>query len=320
MRFNSFFIFISMLIILFTSGCVYSSGVGVFRLGNGVVFNSLDFSPPAVKDNELSVLSLNFENTGSVKTGDVYVYLFGLSNDWTISEPNIVSPRNYMISDDSKIILNPLSPPYEVMKVPGDTVYISWPLRAPEELPKDMSFDFNAMVRVCYGYSTIANAKVVMYSKEEYLSKQIDGGIRQQPIVLEQTRGPIKLEITSLQPLVYKDNIVLKLNLYDVGGGTLIKNCSEIDDYTLDNELFKALQDFDLKIAGIDCDTGSLKADEVYFFKNQAGKTSASFTMECPISSGGAVPMQVSDLILRFDYNYYIDAKTLVSVEGTKAY
>lgn len=309
-----------LVIVLFTLGCVDSSSAGTLKQGNGIVFNSFAFAPDKLKDNQISVLSLSFQNIGETKTGEVYVYLFGLSNDWNITaNPNVASATTPTIISKQKMKLNSMNAPDMDAKTPGEAVFISWPLRAPKDLPNSISFDYNAMARVCYEYNTTANAKVEVYSEEEYISKQIDTKIKQHPIVLTQTRAPIQIEIDSMQPVVYTNEIIFKIRMSNSGGGTIISNnCKDIDNVTIDNDLFKSLQSFDLKISGIVC-TPSVDAKEVYFFKDKSGKMTASFSMVCPVS-GSNTPYQTSDLLLNFKYNYYIDTKAVASVEGTKNY
>lgn len=306
--------FIVMALTVIAAGCV--SPFDSFSGGPGVSASSLSFSPSKVNSNQLAKLSVSVENQGDyeISEDDGYMYLFGLPlpDDWKIESGETTQTFGLMQSQVRG-----------GRQYAGEKKDFQWVLRAPGNLPRDESFSYTAQARVCYPYKTKVWGKVEVISEDEWLDKQPRG----RQIEYQQTRGPIKIDMISTQPLVGKDDTKIKLRITNSGDGTVTSNkCGIFDEMpesgggesgdSNDGASASAAQDYLsnmnlIKVGNTDCTFE--EADGIYL---QKGK-SKEVTVNCDLPPLEGLPSQSDDFSIEFEYNYYTDRSASILVVGT---
>lgn len=317
---------LTLLFVIIVSGCIPSGAPSGIAGTNpeALAVNSFKFTPSMLKNGELAILELDVQNVGSLPISEAYVYLYGISGDWLISSPSGLETGERVITSDNKTIkLVSLDPPYE--KLPGEKRQVYWPMEAPPALPDGETFRYQAVARLCFSYTTNAVAKVETVSQDEYISRRMKDELTEHPITMTQTASPLQAQIDSTQPVIAKDQVILKVKLVNSGKGELTKaDCSDMTKSDADTLL--RLGGLTLTLGGGRCETG-LEDDQgivdvsQLYFREEGGKLTTSFTATCYLSGLTSVPQQELDLILSFNYNYYIDTQpAVIAVEGTCKY
>ncbi|MCK4808234.1 MAG: hypothetical protein KAS90_01295 [Candidatus Aenigmarchaeota archaeon] len=323
----SFKAYIIVVSILLLSGCVdlFPPATGTFGFsgyGTGIKVHSFDFSSDKVYSGQPSLLTLEMQNRGAIGIEeDIYVYLYGLSrgeNEWFDDLSDIgLSGASMAAGDPRVLIIDSLMAPIKSLDADGESAQITWVLDAPNDLPEGQVFKFSAGTRVCYPYSTTSIAKIEVLDEEEYLSRDRDGTLRKHAIRIDTTAGPLDVVMTTDQPMMLSDDtdeLTLRVKIVDRGGGTIItQDCSDVfewEDNVLD--LFALHDKVSVTLDNKECD---LELKELYFRVSGSGPPTADFPVTCNIPSLD-VPMRILDLKMRFEYNYFIDKSTVISVEG----
>ena len=315
-------------LVLLLSGCTdstSSSGTsGFFGYGTGIKIHSFDFSSDKVYSGHPSLLTLEMQNLGAVDAKNIYIYLYGLSrgeNEWFDDLSTIAySGAEKADKDPRVLVIDSLMAPVKSLNAGGESAQITWVLDAPKDLPEEQVFKYTAAARVCYPYSTTSIAKVEVLDEEEYLFQDREGTLKKHPIVFDTTASPLDVAMTIDQPMMLsdKDEITFRVKIIDRGGGTITTmDCSdafEWEENVLD--LFALHDKIIVTLGNRECD---LALRDLYFRVSDSGSPTADFPVTCDIPSLD-VPMQILDLKMRFEYNYFIDASTVVSVEGQGEY
>ncbi len=295
---RTYFWIIALMILV--SGCI--SPFGASSAGTGVSTSLFSFSPASMKSNQLTKLSLSIENRGDydIEADEGYVYLFGLPNDWTVSD---------------KSNMDSFSGTFGLMGIQnrggkifqGEKKDFQWVLRAPQNLPKDEVFSFNAQARICYPYKTKVWGRLEVISEDAWLQDQP----KESRIVVEQTKGPIKVEFLSSQPLVVESDVKIKVRITNAGDGTVTINpCAIFETGGSDEEADNLNRLGDIEFGGASC---SLEDNELYLQKGQFKE----IDIVCSPPSLDDTPTKTEDFTMEISYNYYSDAKASVSVTGT---
>ena len=312
-------------IVLF-SGCVDPSTSGSGTSGfsgydTGIKVYSFDFSRDKAYSGQPSLLTLDMQNLGAIGIeDDIYIYLYGLSsgkNEWFDDLSDIsLSGASMAAGDPRVLIIDSLMAPIKSLDANGESAQIIWVLDAPNDLPEGQVFKYSAGARVCYPYSTTSIAKIEVLDEEEYLSRDRDGMLKKHTIMIDTTAGPLDVVMTTNQPVMLSDtgNLTLRVKIVDRGGGTITTlNCSNAFDWE-DNalDLFALHDKVSVTLDNRECDIG---LRDLYFRVSGSGPPTADFPVVCNIPSLN-VPMRILDLKMRFEYNYFIDKSTVISVEG----
>lgn len=278
--------------IILISGCV---GVAT---GNGIKINSFSFSPNSILAGQKTILDLDIQNIGTFDADNIYVFLYGLASDWSGFEA-VNGPISLMA-------------PKTDMKIEGEPYPYSWILTSPKDLPQELPFTFTAQARLCYPYKTVARAKVEIMSENEWLNQR--GQIRPHDIKMQVSRSPVTIGIKSPQPLIESsDNeMVLKLNIQNVGGGTVTTTSCEQIKAGLTELQVEKLNKVDLKISNYE-GTCEFPEEDIFLRKGESKEVTAICDAG-GITSGA--PLQTKDLELQLDYTYYVDTDTNIRVEG----
>ncbi|NOQ55262.1 MAG: hypothetical protein GQ477_00485 [Nanohaloarchaea archaeon] len=326
-----FFIYLLVAVVLLLSGCIgdtYSTGspsTSFSGYGNGIKIQSFGFSSDKVYSGIPSVLSVEMQNLGAKDAENIYVYLYGLSrgeNEWFADDEDGVVDIGYsgaeMASGDPRIlIIDSLMSPVKSINANGESAYISWMLTAPCDLPEKQVFKYSAGVRICYSYETTSIAKINVLDKEEYISRNRDGGLKRYPIVLSTTAGPIEVVMTTEQPMILSeevDNLIFRAKLVDRGGGTITMNdCTGAVDWENNVlDLFTLHDKVTVTLGGRECDLG---LRELYFKISDSAPPTADFPVTCSVPSFDDPELHLN-LAIHLEYNYFIDKNAVISVEG----
>ncbi|MCK5062406.1 MAG: hypothetical protein KAR23_00615 [Candidatus Aenigmarchaeota archaeon] len=325
---RTFSISLLVVLVLLLSGCTdstSSSGTsGFIGYGNGIKIHSLDFSSNIVYSGHPSLLTLEMQNLGAVDAKDIYLYLYGLSrgeNEWFDDLSHITYSGAEKADDDPRVlVIDSLMAPVKSLGASGESAQVTWVLDAPKDLPEEQVFKYTAAVRVCYPYSTTSIAKVEILDEDEYLFRDRAGTLNKHPIVFDTIASPLDVAMTIDQPMMLSENdeITFRVKIIDRGGGTITtQDCSEAFDWEENVlDLFTLHDKVTVTLGNRDCD---FALRDLYFRVSDSASPTADFPVTCNIHSLD-VPMQILDLKMKFEYNYFIDTSTVIGVEGVGEY
>lgn len=301
-----------LILIVFASGCIqgFSSTSGTLKV------NEFKFKPSSLIEEQPSLLSLNIKNQGAKSIKEMWVYTYGLSNDWVLSDVNGLEPNEQKFLEMKKIKLNEFVAENKDLNIAGETRVVEWEYFAPKNLPKDVNFDFNVFSRVCYPYSTTSTAQLNIMSKEEYLAN-IEN-IKATNLKTTFTKGPLEVKVLSKNPVILNENneFTVEVELANKEKGYFVKDdCSLLDTLSAENADNLKIKSFDFSVDGQKCETNM---DEIYFiaFSN---KNTANLIVTCKVPKA-ATPQRAYILNMNFDYNYFVDLRTTVKVKGQTTY
>lgn len=187
-------------LIVIASGCAHTASNSDQSSGDSPIqINSLSIFPNPAPANQTVTLEIEVENIGDVDAEGVYYRIFnppfaserGQDRAWRDGDG---APMN---SQDKRTF-----PINDVLRAPTDTnpsipMTDTRKMTAPNlEQGRTVSYDFFS--RLFYNYSTRANADIQIMSSERYREQGIQ---RSQP-ELENTQGPVQLDVRTSTPLV----------------------------------------------------------------------------------------------------------------------
>ncbi len=329
--------YLALMAIILMSGCIDNTGGSSSDsykgYGTGVSIESFSFSADSYEAGMPAILTLDVKNKGAKSIDDMYVYLYGLStgeNEWfdDLAEMEVVGDAikvSELDDSDGKtplILKIPrLDGPRPSLDMDGQESQISWILDAPKDLPKGKEFSYTAGTRVCYPYETTSIGKIDILNEDEYKSQSIEDEIARYKTELDSTAGPIDIDILTEQPVILSDDneISFRVRIKDVGGGTLtMSDCSHVSEWEEEEvmDLWALHDKIDITLAGKSrrCD---VDMEDLYFRIPDNGPATADFNVICDIPDADA-PRMNYDLKLKFNYNYFVDRTTDISVVGVE--
>ena len=302
--------------VVMVSGCSEMGDVGgsSFAMGNGLQINSFEFKPAKLVSGQATLLKLEIQNMGSLNVEDVYVYFYGLSNEW---DGELIGDFSGNFDDRVVDIPDGLRAANAELKTEGQKEVIVWKLTSPKEHLPGTEFVHRAYARLCYPYETNVLAKVEVVGEDEWLVMEQTGKFSQHPITVKQTAAPIQIHIESMQPVIVDSSFSMELKISNVGGGVAFsgKDCS--DAFEADSDIEVAVDLNNVKIEGLpaDCEVFG-KSDDNLIMLSRGQERKVSVRCDGFSSS---MPKQEFNLGIKLSYSYYIDDETsvvLVGVEG----
>lgn len=311
------FVMIFVVFVVLVSGCTELGGdfASSFAMGDGLQINSFEFKPTRLVSGQATILKLELQNMGSVNIGNVFVYLYGLSEEWYDGSSMI---GDVVASDLKKFdIGSSLRAADPELKTEGDKRVVVWKLNSPEELMEGTEFVHKAYARVCYPYKTSAIATVEVIGEDEWLVMEQTGKYSQYPIKVEQSAGPIQISIESMQPVIASNGINMELKISNVGEGIAfagqVYDCSQIfDSDTLD--VSEHLNNVKFEFGGggsMSCSVNGVVDGIIPLLRGQEKK----ITITCD-GLTSTMPKQEINMDIEVTYNYYIDSETSVVILG----
>ena len=294
-----FVVFCLVVCSLLVSGCVPD-----FNYGNGIVVDS-SFDPSLVETGQPTNYMLKFQNQGQFTAENVYLYVYGLRDEWKQESGDERSGGIYVgdveapLIEDNRVIAD------------GETKYYDWMFSSPLDV-KSSDVRRNTMrARVCYGYKSIAMAKIKLVSSYEWNSRS-----KQEKIDLTVSKGPLDIKVESMQPVVVlsdrKGFSVLKVSIDNVGGGNFVayghEKCKGLSSISEDD--LNVIDYVSVRLDGKEniCDFDQ----DIYLRKGD----SQVFIITCENLDLDGSPEREINLEIELGYNYYLDSTADVEVRG----
>lgn len=197
-------LFFAVLVAVLILGCTSAQG----PVGPGLTIRDFKFSPESLSGNQKTSLTLVVQNTGSMDVKNAYAKVYGFGEEsqlWTVGEGS---------TKDNKFSLRAQS---SFAGNVGEEKKFVWLMSNNDNIPKDAIRPYTANARVCYPYSTTALGKVEIMSENEWMSRNPI----QHDIAVSQTGAPVRITVTSQQPIMKTDKVTLDLLIENTGGGTV---------------------------------------------------------------------------------------------------
>lgn len=304
---------ILLVLIVTVSGCAdntNSSGVTVSQT-EGVQIEGFTSSPSEIFEGQLTTLELQLRNVGGTEAKNVVARLFNREFTTSSDTWNIQGEENSVDELKNKYRSN-LPAPDPQSDAPAISVPLTWNLEAPDlDLSQTVPYDFNA--RVFYQYETTANSEIQIMSNSRYNEL---GTSRSQP-ELDNTGGPIQVDIRTRTPIVFTDSgqdtqpVPIRVVVTNEGSGTpFLPSAYDDQEYNVTGEDSDRVK-LEIKAAG----------SSVEFDSNQQtvrmvnGEGVKSFTMDVSRISAQDI-QQTVPITVTAKYGYYKDTSTSVTVNG----
>lgn len=288
---------LTFIVTILISGCIGQEEKKVER--GSLIIRDFSSDTSTITAGDIIELMLEVENVGGVIAKNAYADLYGVIFDedilnWKILEPTGENPKHFDFIDD-------LLPAEK--GIPGERKPHVWLLRSPSGLMADTVYTFG--VRVGFDYSTDVSGILTFISadywrslsqdKKEELSKK--GGISQ----LSQTPGPLSINLYAgdvARPFVVYDptqkQYILKIIINNVGTGKPTNNKVSIVKQTASTGL------------SISC------PEEIILSRGESATVPCELTLNSPESIKNRQDFTLS---LEFEYNWYVDSSTDVTVK-----
>ncbi len=286
----------AVIMVAISLGCSVSSS----PVGPGLMIKEFQFTPNYLNADQKTALTLVVQNKGSKNIEGAYAEVYGFgeeSNMWLISGGETGTTTSQFN----------LRAPSSFTNNVGEEKRFVWLMSNNDLIPKDAVRPYTANARVCYPYETSVLARAEIISENEWMSNPPS----QHQIAVTQTTGPVRITIISKQPVIMSSKVALELLVENVGSGTVAKEgyCGELyGGSSIDTD---KLNRIDMKITGISDDC-VIEGDENLFLEQGRYQR---ITVSCAVS-GIDAPITTADIQISLKYDYYLDARATVRVDG----
>lgn len=288
--------------LVFLSGCLGIGGGGKEVSGYGIEITSFEvFGPPQIYSNDEIDLSLTVKNTGGKPARDVTGYLYGLSEDWELT-------------DEKKQVADELKGPDEEMDIEGEQDNAIWTLVAPD-LPKGLTNTYNPRVRVFYLYSTSASTQVPIITRDEYRKMVREGEKIPKQKVTTVTKGPLGVEITSANPVIMRgegEDFRLMVKVTNLNDGSVFK-------YDTENIPKLGTDDYNKIELKIDAEGVTAKEKDCEALENSETvelRRGEYLTYNCELKIDEIVTLTFVPININMDYGYIAEDSVSLKVRG----
>ncbi len=297
----------SIVSIVFLAGCARGPSAPV---GNGLVIKSFSPEFSSVDSGAPVSFLLTVQNLGEVKATAVKAQLFGLSTDWILTPP---------LGSVQPLTPSSLAAPDPLSGLQGEETTQEWTATTPSKVT-DVNYD--ASLRVYYGYTTAAGGLVRFVSSTYQRSLTQQGQQLAQPIgVISSTSsgGPLLITILARTPVVSATGDStgrVQIEIQNVGSGRVYDLDSGKSEPEIVLDRIKEIKIGgvgDGKCAGVDDSTGIVTLSGLNAQKLLTGK---SRTINCEIKTGDVITQNFKNVELKIDitYNYFVDSATSITV------
>ena len=286
----------AIILVALSLGCSISDS----PVGPGLMIKEFKFTPNDLYGNQKTALTLVIQNKGSKNINGAYaeIYGFGKESDMWLLEGGETETTTVKFN---------LRAPSSYTNNVGEEKRFVWLLSNNDLIPKDAVRPYTANARVCYTYETSVLARTEIISENEWMSNPPP----QHQIDVKQTTGPVRITILSKQPVIMSSKVSLDLLVENVGSGTVAqeKYCDGL--YGGDSIDSDKLNRIDMEISGIS-DKCVIEGDDTLFLEQGRRQ---KITVSCEVS-GIDAPITTADVEITLNYDYYLDTKAIVRVEG----
>jgi hypothetical protein len=298
-----------------TDGNTIAGGPGVFVLNWEPDFYSV-YSGDEVK------LRFRVQNQGGEQAQDVIATLHGITpEEWQATSLYGFRMNSFDVPVGN---LNPQSPSYNT---PGETFEDFFTLRAPQ-LPEGISQTYNPRIRVAYTYRTTATKPITLVNEDE-LRRLADSGMSLPTGLTSSSAGPLSVDITTGSAIKISEGrrtFPISIRIYNMGGGVVSPREGAIwsgygtpssDDYMVRMVIelppglgFVTCSEFQGNIG--DEFFGFGGGAEVMLWEGRDKTVNCELNVVTPPFASEQRTIKVALL-----YDYYVDAGTTITVQGT---
>lgn len=293
--------FLSLVII--ASGCTgggNEKGVTVTQTA-GVTVQSFTATPSTVFEGQPATLELQLANAGGRNADNVQAKLFNApinegSGSWT--------------GTSALKEVGSLRPGDPETDTPAITKPVTWSLDSPD-LSQGVSIPYDFLSRIYYEYDTVGVTEIQVMDSERYRDS---GATRQRPSV-ENSAGPVQLEVRTRTPLVFygeeesNPSSELCVIAKNVGGGEVLSpDTLGINDVqNSENEVRLTVK---ASGSAISFAEGATTDTEIVPIVGTEG-------IHCfTVNAESSDIQQTVPITITADYGYYTESQTSVTVEG----
>ncbi len=293
---------IVLIIVFLAAGCVGTSNT-ISGIGGGIIIDEFTTVPFKILEGQKAVLKLKLKNTGDHEVEGGTAYVYGYGDDFYVSlvgegENNKKGNAANFSLEGSQGLLG----------VRGEETLKTWIVNHVGDLPPGQVFSYNFFVRVCYNYESMAYGKVELMQEDEYLLKLAENKLTPRDIMVKNTNAPIKIDVSGTQPVIAgKDGTVkFKLRINNLGSGFL-GACPSTDEDEPPKRDARTLE-ITVKLGDAKC----TYSEKIYLRKGQSREIDV-------VCEGLAtnMPSGTYDLSITANYNYYVEGRATLMVEGT---
>ncbi|MCX6817978.1 MAG: hypothetical protein NTU57_03910 [Candidatus Aenigmarchaeota archaeon] len=323
---------LALFIVVYSSGCT-SFGGQATGSGQGVAIDSFESDFQKIYAGETFKLQMRMTNLGSVDAANAYPKLYNIASN--------TGGNNLEITCDPTCGqgFNLLAPNAE-RGTTGESRICIWNCKAPLNIPKGLSVNFNPSVRLYYWYATHTIKSINLVSQNELRSIQSQGKSLPSETV-STSSGPVSLDVVVNGPIRYwegesKVTFPININIANSGGGvTCITNdiivpipnglpllttgplafdyasmtagCEKASNWNKVN-LYFTPDDTSINLKCNDMGTNAVE-----LWKGQSTTVTCTVEMPVPTASTGFVQ---KNLKFSIQYAYFVDSAASVEVIG----
>ena len=296
---------LSLLLVLFLAGCISAGPGSVVKAGGGVEIEEFTAVPFKIYEGQKAVLKLKLKNMGDFDVDAGSIEIYGYGSDFRVRQPGSGGGSASQEAGLSKASFS-LSGAEGLLGISGDETLKTWIVEYITDLPPGQVFSYNFFARVCYSYESMAYGKVEVMQEDEYLLKLAENKLSPREITLKNTNAPIKISVRGTQPVISNQGTIkFKLLIQNLGPGFLggCPTSEGVEDDSNSNTI-----ELTIKLGGKEC----IYSKDIYLRKGQ----SREITVVCN-NLAAEMPSGTYDLVIEARYNYSVEAKTTLMVEGT---
>lgn len=306
-------------LILVASGCGgggQSSTDVSFTPNQAVSIQNFSTYPDRVYESQPATVRITLKNTGEATAENMVARLYGAPIDWGGEDLSRAFSNDG--SNGQHISFDDVRPGDAEANVPSVPQQSQWMLNPPDL--GDRNIDYNLRTRVFYEYMTSAQSDIQLVRQDEFRNQ---GMTKSQPS-LDNTAGPIKMEIRTRTPLIYYEDSTS----FDSDVCFIVKNTGDGTPFLpgkADSE-YKNIGDNDwtdkvevsiydtggVSFTGGDSSSGDKTTAEVSMV---SGNGIQCFNMELPSLTSSEISQTVP-ITAEADYGYYKDEEASVTVLG----
>lgn len=317
-------VFVSLVVI--ASGCVDSEDTSQATTASVDVLNFTAY-PSQAYNNQQVRITLQLKNNGEQTAENVAAMLFNVpftgENNWEFTSGDSSSRwKDFRTLDEAEPENNlPARPHTE-----------TWSLQAPN-LDNGVTVPYNFMTRVFYKYTNRGSSEIVLMSRDRFR----ETGKRGRP-ALENTNGPIQMEIRTETPLVFyqqdggQRETEMCIIVRNQGSGTPFLfqegetyNPGATQKYTVNrsehvNKVNLTIQEqgrINFVASGKSSDSDNPNSAVVDLIGSRGIQC---FTLTASNWGATSGPQETVPITLHADYGYYRETQTSVTVEGNQRF
>lgn len=284
-------------LVVIASGCSHTAGSTTdAATTTAVQVQNFSAIPDTVYESQSPTLRLSLKNTGTVEATNVKAELFNVpfgdrnNREWE--------------SDSQKFDFRTLRPANEEAGIPATPKERTLTL-TPPDLAEGDTIPYDFMARISYDYETRGDTQIQLMSQSQFRDT---GAARSQPTV-DNTNGPIQMEVRTRTPIVFYGDGSTSSNLC-----LIMENEGEGTPYDIDDRESEDVVDISIRNSG-DLEFNEVDGDEgaVELVGNRGIKC---YSIDVSGFDADSDIQRTIPVTFVAEYGYYKDTQTSVTVKG----